>query len=351
MSVDRIQKLRSLMIEQAVGIFYSENPLDFLYLLNYESSKGILIITSNEAIFFQDPRFFERAKKLSEVEVFSYETSLIQEKCKKLNQGKIAFSGDKISYNRVEEVFTHFFPTRRGDWVSCDLVESLRMIKDLDEIEKIKQASTIAKSAYEKIDLEKELSEFTFSQTFKKNILELGAETYAYEPIVAYDYHAAIPHHQVIKTVNKPTQEILVDLGARVEGYNSDMTDTILLPQASAKLKEFYQIVQEGYFLVLQEIRLGIPFFQLTEVIVKHFKKYQVEHLFLHSLGHNIGLEVHEMPFFRQPHFSSTKQIEENMVFTIEPGLYDPKIGGVRLENTIWVTRKGPISLTNLDFS
>ena len=136
-----------------------------------------------------------------------------------------------------------------------------------------------------------------------------------------------------------------MDAGCIFNQYYSDMTRTILLRGASKELKDFYAIVMEGYHLLLHTMKIGMTFQMLNEVIIGHFKKYQLDHCFIHGLGHGVGLEVHELPFFRR-HPSAQFEIKENMVFAIEPGLYDPKIGGVRYENTIWMSPNGPIELT-----
>jgi len=350
-SINRINNLQKLMSQEQIDILWTEDSTDIFYLLQFKASKGLLIVTLQNVYFFVDGRYLEKASDIKNIIVLPYEKDIILSTLGELKNLKIlAFSGQKLSYDRVNELFSIYLTDKKQNYKSIDLIEKLRMVKDEHEILAIKHACKITKNAFDQIDwLELEKTEWDLSQSYKKKILEFGADTFAFEPIVAFDNHAAIPHHSVSCTYKNPKQQILVDVGAKVDGYNGDMTKTILLPSASGELKKFYEIVKEGYYLIFDHLKIGITFFELLEMIHTHFKKYNVDELFLHSLGHGIGLFVHEAPFYKN-HASSNLVLQENMIFTVEPGLYNPKIGGVRLENTILITKNGPESLTNLNF-
>ncbi len=338
------------MQKYGIDCFYSENPLDFKYLIQFQASKGILFVHENEVTFFADGRYFEKAQLIPSIRVLPYEEASIIEFIQKQIKGKkFAFSGKDLSYDRGKELVSKLFFGSEQNYISCDLVEKLRMIKDDDEIRSMRQACQITRKGLDQIDWNQHESEWELSQRYKQNILQLGAENFAFEPIFAFDQHAAIPHHRSEKKKGKPSNVILMDVGAIYEGYHGDMTKTFLLPTASQELKQLYDIVKEGYYLILDQLKLGMIFEDLNHKIIAHFKKYHVDHLFLHSLGHGIGLEIHEAPFYKN-HPSSKLPIEENMIFTVEPGLYDPRIGGIRLENTILMTKSGPESLTGLNF-
>ena len=134
-------------------------------------------------------------------------------------------------------------------------------------------------------------------------------------------------------------------MGALFQSYHGDMTRTILLPQATDRLKQLYQITEESYHFIVERLKVGMKFIEATQLINDFFARHGKKELFLHSLGHGIGLDLHEMPFFNHP-LAKEWEIQENMVFTIEPGLYDPAVGGVRYENMIWMSDKGPVALT-----
>lgn len=350
MKIQRITRLRKEMQKAQVECFYSESSIDFEYLLGFIASKGILLITENEAFFFLDHRYFEKASHLKIVQVFPDDPQHVaQIITEKTLRKKIAFSGKKFSYSRVKELFEGNFKGKEQEVILADLVENIRIIKDQFEIELIAKACEISRKGLEGLDIHAGGSEFALSQMYKRNLLDLGAETFAFSPIVAFDKNAACPHHSVESIANIPKEEILFDVGAKYLSYNGDMTKTVLLDGCSSKLKELYSITKEGYYKIFDLIKIGVPFYSLTKAIHEHFKSYHVDHLFLHSLGHGIGLELHEAPFMKN-HPTAHLPIQENMVFTIEPGLYDPKIGGVRLENTIWMSKEGPVSLTNINF-
>jgi Xaa-Pro aminopeptidase len=350
MSIKRIEAIRQLMDNKGIDLFYSENPIDFFYLLDFQASKGVLLITSQEVIFFVDARYFEKAVKFSSIQVLLYEKKEILTVFHKIKAHQtIAFPGAKLSYDRVQELFSTYFPHLKERWISQDLVEELRMVKDQEEISRIKKACEIGKKGFDALNFLSFPSEKMASQAFKEKIIHEGADTFAFEPIIAFDRNAAIPHHSCEQIHKKPKNEILIDCGAKYQGYHGDMTQTILLEGASDRLKELYAITLEGYEKIFENIQVGLTFESLTHMIHAHFKKYHVDDLFLHSLGHGIGIDLHEAPFYKN-HPSSKMPIQENMVFTLEPGLYDPKVGGVRLENTLLMTNKGPISLTGLNF-
>jgi Xaa-Pro aminopeptidase len=347
---ERIVKLRKEMQNAHVECFYSENSLDFEYLLGFKASKGILLVTEQEGFFFLDHRYFEKGNHLTTVTVLLDEAEKIKDVItQKIKGKKIAFSGKKFSYLRVKELFDSYFKGKEHDTFFLDLVENCRIIKDDLEIQLIATACAVSKKSLDKLLTQKGTSEFDFSQKYKKNLLDLGAETVAFSPIVAFDKNAACPHHSSETVLNTPKEEILFDVGAKYLSYNGDMTKTLLLDGCCDRLKELYSITRDGYYKIIDLLKIGTPFSALTQAIQDHFKFYHVEHLFLHSLGHGIGLELHEAPFMKN-HPTAICPIQENMVFTIEPGLYDPQVGGVRLENTIWMSKDGPISLTNLDF-
>jgi Xaa-Pro aminopeptidase len=344
--MNRINRLRKLMEKKGIEGFYSENPLDFFYLLGFLCTKGVLFVTMQEAFFFLDSRYLNDLKPLALTTKLQLEDKAILEKVNAypLNK-KIAFSAKKFSHERAIQLLNGLFSNRQEHLITIDLVEILRIEKDLTEIELLKKAAILTKKSFDGLNIEGVNCEKALEMQFKMNLLSQGADGWSFDPIIAFDRHAASPHYHPSHEIMKPKEEILIDCGAKVGQYNGDMTRTLLLNAASPKLKELFKIVEESYHMIIQQIRPGLKFIELTTKIHQFFAKHQVEDLFLHSLGHGIGLDLHEMPFFKN-HPSSELEIKENMVFTIEPGLYDPKVGGVRYENTIWMSESGPVSLT-----
>ncbi len=342
----RIERLKQRLVKDRLDAYFSEVTLDIFYLLEFKVSKGMLLILDGNTYLFLDDRYREVASSLSDVTVVFYSLQSLEEILKtKKGRLKIAFPGTKMSYARVCELKESVFSD--CELINCEIVEELRLIKEAKEIEAISQACKITTLGFQAIEslIGSDLSESEMARNFYLTIIEQGADSLAFDTHVAFDRHAAMPHYNHSHKIKSKTEEVLIDAGCIFNHYCSDRTRTILLKGASSQLKDFHVIVMEGYHLLLDTIKIGITFQLLHDTIVAHFKRYGMDHLFIHGLGHGVGLEIHEFPFFRR-HPSSQLMIQENMVFAIEPGLYDPKIGGVRFENTIWMSPNGPIALT-----
>ncbi len=342
----RIKRLKQRLVKDQLDAYFSEVPLDIFYLLEFKVSKGMLLILDGNTYLFLDDRYREVASSLSDVTVLFYSLQNLEEMLKKKRgRLKVAFPGSKMSYARVCELKESVFLD--CELVNSEIVEELRMIKETKEIEAISQACKITTLGFQTIEslIGSDLSESEMAKKFYLTVIEQGAGSLAFDTHVAFDRHASMPHYYHSNNAKSKTQEVLIDAGCVFNHYCSDRTRTILLKGASSQLKDFHAIVMEGYHFLLDTIQIGITFQLLHDTIVAHFRRYGMDHLFIHALGHGVGLEIHEPPFFRR-HPSSQLMIQENMVFAIEPGLYDPKIGGVRFENTIWMSPNGPIELT-----
>jgi Xaa-Pro aminopeptidase len=184
--------------------------------------------------------------------------------------------------------------------------------------------------------VEKELA-----KRFEIFCLENGAEGLSFSPIIAFGPNSAMPHYRSQDAQLKKGDVVLIDIGVVCDGYHSDMTRVLFFEQEDPYLSKLYEIVKRAQHSALQMCRPGTKMGQLDRAARSVMKEEGVEELFIHSLGHGIGLEVHEFPRIKFDGEDKDVVLETGMVFTVEPGLYVPGTGGVRYEDTILITDAG----------
>jgi Xaa-Pro aminopeptidase len=222
-------------------------------------------------------------------------------------------------------------------------VRTLRAIKEAREIALLKKAADLTWRGLQKIleELKEGVSEEELALTFEIFCRKNGASGLSFSPIVAFGENSAYPHYRAGKTKLRKNQIVLIDVGAIVDHYCGDMTRVFFFGQPDPELARFEQIVRSAQRKAVAHVRPGIRAGELDELVRNEFEKANVKQLYIHSLGHGIGLETHEYPRLRFDNEDKDLILEAGMVFTIEPGLYQPGLGGIRIEDTILVTETG----------
>jgi Xaa-Pro dipeptidase len=224
------------------------------------------------------------------------------------------------------------------------LITKLRAIKDEQEIKSMIKASLDNDEVMRRIlpYLKLGVSEKEIYNQLLIEFKNLTGEPVSFEPIVAFGKNASNPHHQSNDTILQKGDICLIDMGCRHQGYCSDMTRTFL--QKNEKMEEIYEIVRKANLLAIETIKPGKKFSEIDKVARDYISSFGYGQYFTHRLGHGIGLEAHE-----GYDVSSTNEtlIEEGMCFSIEPGIYLPEVGGVRIEDLVIVTKKGVIILNS----
>jgi Xaa-Pro aminopeptidase len=340
--LNRKKKLKKILNNDSIIIIF--NPIDSFYFTGFYSSSSVIVFTSKNDYYYTDARYYNNAKK----NINDYEIVLIEKKnsdfLKDFNKYKNIF----IEFNHVNLLILNklkkFF---NNDFIDISsVINEIRAVKSKSEINKISKASKFSIDLFNNVINNKvynNVSEESLSQYIIKNSFNYDYSGVAFKPIVAYDKNAINPHYE---SGNKkfPNQEILIDMGLSYKKYKSDLTRTILFNNIKPnKLKYYYSIVEEAYSQTIEKIKPGVLVSDIDKEVRTVFKKYDVEDLFLHATGHGIGLEEHEYP--RISKFCDYV-LKENNVIAIEPGLYIPNIGGIRIENTIAITNKGYKELT-----
>lgn len=346
----RVERLRELLKEHDLEALLVTSDVNRRYLSGFTGTSGYLVITMNEAILFTDFRYREQAPKQAEgFQVIEHEADAIKTIASTLHDigvRQLAFEQHLVSYAQYEE-----YKQKLGSifFVPADkLVEKLRMVKDEQELELIQIACDLVDRTYEHM-LEFIQSGMTEEQValeleifMRKNM----ADGPSFTTIVASGWRSSLPHGTASDKVLENGDFVTLDFGAYMNGYCSDITRTVVLGEASDRHREIYDIVLEAQMLALDQIKPGMTGAEADAIARDYIAKAGYGEQFGHGLGHGLGMEIHE-----EPRLSRTGAIvlEPGMVVTVEPGIYIPGFGGVRIEDDAVVTEAGLRRLTHSD--
>ena len=334
------------------------SPINRRYLTGFKSSYGVVVITKDRHYFLTDSRYHENAlKSLSDTVYKVVLTDDLTGKGLK-EQLEYIFIKNNIDSVMIEshtmtiaglERYKKMFHQIEFDATSrlSDIIEKKRTIKTAEEIAKIEAAQRIAERAFAKLTtkLKPGVTEKQVAAILNYYMLELGADSSAFDTIVASGKNSAIPH---AAPTDKPLENgefVIIDFGAVIDGYHSDMTRTVVIGVPSEAMVRVYDAVRSASTDALKAIRVDITGNLLDNVARSTLEAWGYESFFKHSLGHGVGLEVHEKPSLSIKS-KSNMTLRENMVLTIEPGVYIPGKFGVRIEDMVVVSKSGCINLT-----
>jgi Xaa-Pro aminopeptidase len=316
------------------------------YLAGFSGSCGYLLVTRNKAWFFTDFRYQEQAAKeigdSAKLIVFSsnsIETIIKRAKTCRVKKLGVETSLSLSLYLKIKEEFS-------GDIVPAGLfIQQMRQIKEKEEIPMLKIAFAIADKAFAMLIKEicPGMTELQVAAKLEYYMKILGSEQPSFSTIVASGKNASCPHAQPTNKKLKKGEMVKIDFGAVFNGYHSDMTRTIFLGKATKKFKDIYNIVFQAQAKAMKALKPGVNCNDVDKVARDHIAQAGYGEYFGHGLGHSFGLEVHEMPSLSS---KCDITVEEGMTFTIEPGIYLPKWGGIRIEDSFLVGRNKLIRLT-----
>lgn len=347
------------MIEKLMGHLppktasYIENPENRRYYTGFTSSNGFLFVTSEKAIFYTDFRYITAAEKFVDkrIEVRLLDRNrfeIIKELVTCFGIETLLIEENYISYAsaiRLEKAISPCRIQEEGD----EYTVLFRQVKTANEIEKIRKAQVIADRGFDflcKLIVERktELSEKEAAAKLEFFMKENGAEDSAFSVIAAFGENSAIPHAVPTDRKIKKGDALLFDYGAKVDGYCSDITRTVFFEEASEKQKHIYDIVLSAQKKALDAVSAGKTGKEIDAVARDFISSFGFGTLFGHSLGHSVGLDIHERPNFSP---SEIGEIRENNVITVEPGIYIEGEFGVRIEDLVVVGVDGCEDLTS----
>ena len=316
------------------------NPIDIYYLSKFEGSNGFLIINDKKTYLFTDPRYRNTAKSLEHKSLKSVIYSKIEDLEKFANKHKfetIHFQTD-IEYRKYL-MFKRIFKKSKFRQIK-DLIHN-RHIKTSQEIQALRQAQTVNEKILHSVrkSFKVGVTELEIANMIKIEALKHGAQKLSFEPIVGFGKNSANIHHHPTINKLKAGDVILIDMGVEINKYQSDMSRTFLPKNASKQLLTDYQKVLDAHMHGIKQSKIGMKISQLD----KEARKFLSPDNFEHSLGHGIGIEVHEQPFMNP---NSQNKLKENMAITIEPGLYK-KDYGIRIEDVVIVGKQKGQSINN----
>ncbi len=347
MNTLKLQKLRAEMEKRNVGAVLVTSPYNLRYITEFTGTAGLALVTEKEAVFITDFRYTEQAnEQVKEFKVVQAKKNLLDEVVETVQSMGIktlAFEQDYMTYSTVvsykEKVDVEFEPI-------SNLIEKLRMVKTSEEVSVLKAAAKIADDAFEHICgfIRAGVTELEVSNELEFFMRQQGATSSSFDIIVASGLRSAFPHGVASDKVIEKGDMITLDFGALYNGYISDITRTVAVGEPSEKMKEIYNIVLTAQELGVEKIGPGMSGIEADAIARDYIKSKGYGEAFGHSTGHGIGLEVHESPGLS---FKSETILEPGMAVTVEPGIYLPGIGGVRIEDDILITESGNERLTN----
>ena len=342
----KLANLKKQLKNEEIDALLITNPCNRSYMTNFTGTAGVAIVSADDAVFITDFRYTEQAEKeIKGYRIVQHSKTIVEEvaaQVQKMNVKTLGFEKDDMAFGLYESY---------KDQVKAELkpvsgiVEKLRMVKTPDEIDILKKAAKIADDAYEHIVkfIKPGISELDVSNELEFFMRKQGATSSSFSIIVASGLRSALPHGVATEKIIETGDFVTLDYGALYQGYISDITRTLAVGEPTDKLKEIYAVTLAAQELALKEIKPGMTGIEADAIARDYITLKGYAEAFGHSTGHGIGMEVHEAPGLS---FRSETILEPNMVVTVEPGIYLPGIGGVRIEDDIVITESGNQRLT-----
>ena len=318
------------------------------YLTGFTGSEGSLLVTRGDVVLMTDFRYITYAKEVTK-DITVMETvprdRTLSVLCERYAIKRLGFDAYHMTYHTYQDVKENV-PDVELIPVGND-IEEIRKCKEPEEIATMREAVRIATEAFNAVypTIQPGRTEKEIATELDYAMRRLGADEPAFETIVASGPRAALPHAHPGDKALETGELVIIDFGCRFEGYCTDETCTVVIGKANGRMGEVYQIVNEARKKGIAEVRAGIPIRDLDLVVRGFIEEAGYGDFFKHGTGHGVGIAVHEAPAI-SPRAEGI--LEEGMVITVEPGIYLPNQGGVRLEDMVLIGRTGGEIMTHL---
>jgi Xaa-Pro aminopeptidase len=338
----RVERLRAQLGSLDAESFLVSNPVNVRYLSGFVSSNAFVLVKHKRVVLLTDGRYIGAAREVEGVEAMLVDrefTPGIAAALPGLAEGAVAFEADHLTVAR------HATLAGSGlDLVPTNgVVQQVRAVKEATELDEIRRAARIADTVYERLAQESLVgrTERDVAWWFEQALHDEGADGIAFDITVASGANAALPHHHTGERTIGAGETVVVDAGARVDGYCSDCTRTFATGALPAELRRAYAACRSAQEAALSAVRAGADARGLDDIARREIEDAGFE--VLHGLGHGVGLDVHELPVMRP---TAEGVLEQDNVVTVEPGVYLEGMGGVRIEDLVIVTENGAEVLT-----
>lgn len=335
------------------------HPPDLAYLTNFTGDDSIGLITQKDFFLITDFRYKEQA----EIEAGWLKTTIRDGKMADsvatvvtgANLKKVGFEANFTTVGQIDALLTAF--KQQKNKIAPELVPlenvltNIRKVKDDTETDLIRKSVGIAEEAFEAFRgaIEVGQSENYLAGLLVFELRSRGATNSSFPVIVASGVNSSLPHYRPGETLIQRDQPLLIDWGALFKGYCSDLTRTLMIGRVNPKFKEIYNLVHEAQKAAIKFLRPGVTTQQADAVARDIITRGGFGNEFGHGLGHGIGREIHELPTLRRT--GGEEELRPGMIVTVEPGIYLPGFGGVRIEDDVLITHSGCEVLSSLDRS
>lgn len=356
----RIAVIRKKIVANSIDTFMVNIGENRRYLSGFtgedgqfDETAGVLLITANLLKLATDGRYtLQAAKEAPDYEVITYDKGLphaLPGILADLKTQRLGFEAQRISFSQYREIrdLVQAAQLKIEMIPTTDWVESLRVIKDSDEIHRTRRASAMAETVFSKVvrNLTPGITEKAIAWDLEKALRESGADELAFPVIVASGPNSALPHAIPGERKINSSEPILFDWGIRWNGYCSDTSRTVILGKPDDTFLSVYQAVRHAQEIAIKAIKPGMSGREVDAMARRHIDSAGFGGKFSHGLGHGTGLAIHENPRLGP---TSDTVLAPGMICTVEPGIYLPGWGGIRLENQVVVTANGVDVLNNL---
>ncbi len=338
----RVDRLRAKLEEEKLDGILISNGENRRYLSGFVGTAGWLFITRKDAVLCTDFRYVEQAAEQApgfRVDRTGAKLEWIPKLAGEFGAKQVGFESDNVTvaqFDRMKLAFQEAkdMPQDVQLKPTQGLTLGLRAVKDAEELKTLSRAIEIGDQAFTEVAgrLRPGMTEEEVAWLIEQAVRQRGGEAVSFETIIAGGPSAARPHHRAGTDVLREGQTIVVDMGARYQGYCSDLTRTVVLGKPDAQAKKVYDIVLAAQLAAIEIVRAGMTGAECDGIARKVIQEAGYADAFGHSLGHGVGLEVHESPGVGP---NSPGKLEDGMVFTIEPGIYLTGWGGVRIEDVV----------------
>jgi Xaa-Pro aminopeptidase len=344
----RQKKFRQTLEAERLDGFVVTHPANLRYLCGYTGSNGLLLFLGGRKTFFTDGRYTIQAREeVKGTRIVIAKGALIKDAAAlivKMRSAAIGFEADLTTVAAAEQM-REFTPKRIRWKPTSGLIMRQRMIKDAEELKLIKAAVQLGAKVY--LDalesLRPGVSELEVAGRLENAARRGGADGMSFETIVAAGKRGALPHGRAGSAAIPKRGYVVIDSGVILRGYCSDMTRTVHVGRVGRQERAWYDAVLEAQLAGIAAVRPGVTAGEIDEAARSVLRKAKLDRYFTHSTGHGVGLEIHEPPRLGK---AQTERLEPGMVITIEPGIYVPEKGGIRIEDMVVVTGSGAEVLT-----
>jgi Xaa-Pro aminopeptidase len=333
------------------------HPPDLAYLTNFTGSDSVGLITEKDFFVATDFRYQEQiAAEAAWVKVTLRDAKMSDALVKVLTAAKVKKIGFEANFTTVGQIDS-IQQALKAAKMTLELVPldnvmiNLRKVKDDHEVDLIRKSIAVAEEAFEAIQSEIKVGQ---TENYLAGLLAFemrsrGASGSSFPVIMATGANSSLPHYRPQETLIQRDQPLLIDWGAVVKGYCSDLTRTMLVGRVSPRIRKIYQIVHDAQLAAIAFLRPGVTTLQADRIARDVIEDAGYGKEFGHGLGHGIGLEIHEGPVLRKT--GGEEELRPGMIVTVEPGIYIPGEGGVRIEDDVLITHSGCEVLSSLDKS